>query len=191
MFKLLIRELRPALMMMVQLTLVTGLVYPLLVTLGSGVVFHDRAEGSLVRREGHVVGSRLIGQGFQSAKYFWPRPSGAGYNGAASSGTNLAPSNPALVEAVKGHLRDYRTTDSLNTALVPEEMALASGSGLDPHVSMEAAMWQASRVARERGMSVEKVEALVRRHAEGRTFGVLGEERVNVLLLNLALDASP
>lgn len=182
------RETRPAFLMLVAFTLLTGVGYPLLVTAIGAVLFHDKAEGSLVRRDGTVVGSRLIAQEFKAPRYFWPRPSGAGFNAAASSGSNLAPSNPALVEAVKTRVSDFRNTDTLNLAPIPVDMVLASGSGLDPHISPEAATWQAPRIARERGMSLDQVLGLVRQHTEARTVGIFGEPRVNVLELNLALD---
>ena len=190
MLKSLIRETRPAIVVFALLTVLTGVVYPGVVTGVGQVLFPKQANGSLIERNGKVVGSSLIAQGFTSTRYFWPRPSGCGYNAAASSGTNLATTNPALVDGVKAHIADYKTSDTLAAAKVPVDMVLASASGLDPHISVEAALWQVPRIAHERGMTEDAVKALVAQHTEGRTFGLLGEERVNVLELNLGLDAA-
>lgn len=190
MLQTVVREARPAAVLMAALTLVTGVLYPGVVTGIAQAVFPAQANGSLVERQGSPVGSELIGQGFTSPRYFWSRPSACGYNAAASSGSNLAMSNPALVDAVRQRVADMRTSDTLNAAPVPVDLVLASGSGLDPHISVEAALWQVPRIARERAIAEEKVRAVVAEATEGRTFGILGEPRVNVLNLNLLLDAA-
>jgi K+-transporting ATPase ATPase C chain len=184
-------ELRPALMVFVLLTLLTGAVYPLVVTgIGQGV-FGGKASGSPILLGERVVGSRLLGQPFSSPKYFWSRPSATPtqpYKGAVSSGSNQGPLSPALAEAVQERIAVLRQADPGNSAPVPVDLVTASGSGLDPHISVAAAEYQISRVARVRNLPASEVEALVREHTEGRTFGALGEPRVNVLGLNLALD---
>ena len=188
-----IRELRIATVVFLLFTVVTGVVYPGLVTLVAAVAFPDQAVGSLVRAEGKVVGSRLIGQAFSSPRYFWGRPSATGPmpdNGAVSSGSNQGPLNPALVTAVERRIAALRAVDPGNTEPVPVDLVTASGSGLDPQISVAAAEFQVPRVARERGMPKEWVRQLVHDATQGRTFGVLGEPRVNVLELNLALDAA-
>lgn len=182
---------RPALASLLVLTLLTGLAYPVLVTGVAVVVFPRQAAGSLLEASGQVRGSDLIGQGFTAPKYFWSRPSATApqaYNAASSSGSNLGPSNPALADAVRDRIAALRAADPRNTAVVPVDLVTASGSGLDPHVSPAAAAYQVERVARARGLSPDSVRALVRRFTEGRQFGVLGEPRVNVLRLNLALE---
>ena len=187
-----IRELRTATLMFLLLTVVTGVVYPALVTVVAQLVFPDQAGGSLVRVDGKLVGSRLIGQPFSSPKYFWGRPSATGPmadNGAASSGSNLGPLNPALTTAVQGRIAALRAADPGNTRPIPVDLVTASGSGLDPQISIAAAEFQVSRVARERALPEETIRQRVRDATQGRTFGVLGEPRVNVLELNLALDA--
>ena len=187
-----IRELRIATIMFLLLTLVTGVAYPALVTVVAQLAFQDQAGGSLVRVDGKLVGSRLIGQPFSSPKYFWGRPSATGpmpNNGAVSSGSNQGPLNPALVSAIESRIAALRTADPGNTKLVPVDLVTASGSGLDPQISVAGAEFQVPRVARERGLPDENVRQLVRDATQGRTFGVLGEPRVNVLELNLALDA--
>jgi K+-transporting ATPase ATPase C chain len=184
-------NLRPALMSLIILTLVTGVAYPLLVTGIAQVVFPIQANGSLIVKDGKVVGSALIGQRFDDPRYFWGRPSSTnpfGYNAAASSGSNLSPTNPALVSAVQGRVEALHAADPGNTAPVPVDLVTASASGLDPHISPAAALYQVPRVARERKLSPDAVRALVDRHTEGRQLGFLGEPRVNVLALNLALD---
>ena len=186
-----IRELRPALIVFGALTLVTGVVYPGVVTLVGQLAFSSQVTGSIIERDGAAVGSRLLGQPFSSPQYFWSRPSATGpmpYNGAASSGSNQGTLSPALAEAVEGRIAALRAADPGNTARVPVDLVTASSSGLDPHISVAAAQFQVARVARERNLPASDVEALVREHTEGRTFGVLGEPRVNVLELNLALD---
>ena len=185
-------ELRPALIVFVLLSVLTGIAYPLVVTGIGQAVFHDRANGSIIESNGRAVGSRLLGQPFASPKYFWSRPSATGphpYNGGASSGANQGPINPALETAVKARIAALRALDPGNTAPVPVDLVTASASGLDPHISPAAAEYQVQRVAHERGMSQDEVRRLVEQATQRRTFGVLGEPRVNVLELNLALDA--
>jgi len=174
------------------LTVITGVVYPLLVTAVAQTAFHYQANGSVIERGGQAIGSELLGQSFTSPKYFWGRPSGTTpqpYNGAASNGTNQAPTNPAFTDAVKARVKALRDADPNNTAAVPVDLVTASGSGLDPHISPAAAEYQTMRVARARGLTEANVRVLVTAHTAGRTFGILGEPRVNVLALNLALDA--
>lgn len=189
-----IRELRAATTVFLLLTILTGIAYPAFVTLVAQVAFPDQASGSLLRGEGRLVGSRLIGQSFSSPRYFWGRPSATGpipYNGALSSGSNHGPTNPALTAAIASRVAALRAADPDNAARVPVDLVTASASGLDPHISVAAADYQVSRVARERGLPEATVRRLVRGATQGRTFGVLGEPRVNVLQLNLALDAGP
>jgi potassium-transporting ATPase KdpC subunit len=184
-------QLRPALMVLLLLTLVTGVAYPLLVTGIAQVVFPSQAQGSLIVKDGKIVGSRLIGQPFDDPKYFWNRPSATSPfadNAGSSSGSNLSPTNPDLVKAVQGRVDALRAADPGNTAPVPVDLVTASGSGLDPHISPAAALYQVARVARVRKLDAEAVRQLVERHTEGRSLGFLGEPRVNVLALNLALD---
>lgn len=184
-----IKELRPALVLLATLTLVTGVVYPWTVTGIAQVAFPRAANGSLVERDGQVLGSELIAQSFSSPRYFWPRPSACGYNAAASSGSNRAPSNPALVDAVKERIAALRASDPTQEAPIPIDLVTTSGSGLDPHISVEAALWQAPRVGRERSLSLAEVKGIVKRHTEEPMLGLIGRRRVNVLGLNLALDA--
>ena len=184
-------HLRPALMSLLILTVITGVVYPLVVTGIAQMVFPFQANGSLIVKDGKVVGSALIGQPFDDPKYFWSRRSGTSpfpNNAAASSGSNLSPTNPALITAVEGRVEALRTADPSNKAAVPVDLVTASGSGLDPHISPAAALYQVPRVARERKLAPDAVRALVDLHTEGRFLGLLGEPRVNVLTLNLALD---
>ena len=185
--------LRPALVLFGALTLVVGVLYPLAVTGIGQVAFADRAAGSIVLRNGKPVGSTLIGQSFTSPRYFWGRPSATGpmpNNASASSGSNLGPLNPALDEAVKGRIAALRAADPGNAGPVPVDLVTASASGLDPEISVAAARYQAARVAAARKLPREQVEALVSAHTVGQTLGFFGEARVNVLKLNLALDAA-
>jgi K+-transporting ATPase ATPase C chain len=184
-------QLRPAVLVLVVLTVLTGFVYPLVVTGIAQIVFPRQANGSLVRHGDRVVGSSLIGQPFDAPQYFWSRPSATApaYNAGASAGSNLGPSNPALHDAVGARIAALRAADPGNTAAIPVDLVTASASGLDPHISPAAAAWQVARVARARGVAEADVRALVARHTQGRQLGVLGEPRVDVLALNLALDA--
>lgn len=184
--------LRPALVLFVVLSVVTGLIYPFAVTGVSQLAFSDAAQGSLIVRDGKVIGSRLVGQAFTDPGHFWSRPSATGpapYNAAASSGSNLGPLNPALHDAVRGRVAALRAADPGNTAPVPVDLVTASASGLDPHISKAAADYQVARVARTRGLDAKAVQSLVDRHAEGMWLGFIGEPRVHVLELNLAMDA--
>ncbi len=183
--------LRPALSLFVLLSVITGIVYPLVVTGISRVLFPDDAAGSLITVAGKPVGSRLIGQNFANPKYFWGRPSATSpqpYNGMASSGSNLGSLNPALVDAIKGRVAALKAADLYNGGSIPLDLVTASGSGLDPHISPAAAVYQEARVARIRGLTPDAVHALVEKYTEGRQWGLFGDPRVNVLELNLALD---
>jgi K+-transporting ATPase ATPase C chain len=185
-------ELKPALMMLLWFSLITGLAYPLLLTGIAQALFPGPANGSLIARDGKAVGSALIGQPFDDPKYFWGRLSATvphGYHAAASSGSNWGPLNPNLHAAAKARVDGLREADPGNTAPVPVDLATASASGLDPHISPAAALYQVRRVAKARGLDEARVRQLVEGHVEGRQLGVLGEPRVNVLRLNLALDA--
>jgi K+-transporting ATPase ATPase C chain len=195
-----LREIRPAIVLVIALTLITGLVYPLAITGIAGVIFPYQAQGSLIEQDGKVVGSALIGQVFADDKYFHGRPSAtnapdpkdstktvdAPYNAANSMGSNLGPTNKALIDRVKGDV-DKLKEENPNAA-VPIDLVTTSGSGLDPDISPEAALFQVPRVAKARNMPQERIRALVDEHTQGRTLGLLGEPRVNVLKLNLALD---
>ena len=186
-----LRQLRPALVAIVAFTVTLGVVYPLVVTAIGQTAFSDRADGSLVRRDGEVVGSELLGQSFVAPGYFHPRPSAAGdgYDAAASGGSNLGPTNTELLDLVATRAAAYRSENGLDAAApVPVDAVTASASGLDPHISVANARLQAARVAAVRGLSVDAVLTLVGAHTDGRSLGVLGEPGVNVLLLNLALD---
>ena len=185
------RTLRPALSVFVLLTLVTGLAYPLLVTGIAQLLFPHAANGSIVRVDGKPVGSMLIGQSFTAPKYFWGRPSATSpmpNNGLASGGSNLGSNNPALLDAVKGRIDALRAADPGNPMPVPVDLVTASGSGLDPEISLAAAQYQAARIARERSLPIAQVQALIELNAQRPWLGVIGEPRVNVLALNLALD---
>jgi K+-transporting ATPase ATPase C chain len=190
-------QLRPLFVSFVLLTLITGVLYPMLVTGVAQIIFPHQANGSLILRDGRAVGSELIGQPFDDPRYFWGRLSATGdfpYNAfnaetlTGSSGSNYGPLNPALLEAARARADALRAADPGNVAPIPVDLVTASGSGLDPHISVAAALYQVPRVARERGLSEEHVRQLVEEHTEGRQFGFLGEPRVNVLKLNLALD---
>lgn len=184
--------LRPAIISLLVLSLLTGIVYPLIVTGLGQVLFPRQAEGSLIVRDGRRVGSGLIGQPFDRPEYFWTRPSATGavpYDAAASSGSNLGPTNPALLDAVRRRIATLRAADPGNSSPIPVDLVTASGSGLDPHISPAAAAYQIDRVARERHLDSGRVAALVARATEPRTWRVLGEPRVNVLQLNVALDS--
>jgi len=183
--------LRPALVLLLVLTAITGFIYPLVITGLSQVLFPHQAAGSIVMRDGKAIGSSLIGQSFSNPKYFWSRPSATSpqpYNGLASGGSNLGPLNPALMDVVEARVEALRAVDPGNTAPIPVDLVTASASGLDPEISLAAANYQAARVARVRGLRVGEVRALIAGHARGRLFGWLGEPRVNVLEINLALD---
>jgi K+-transporting ATPase ATPase C chain len=175
----------------VALTVITGIVYPAAVTAIAQAVFPTQANGSLIEKDGKLIGSALIGQQFDRNDYFWGRLSATTpnpYNAQSSSGSNLGPTNPALAHEVKARLAALHEADPTNTAPVPVDLVTSSGSGLDPDISPAAAAYQAPRVARARGLSQARVDELIARHTTGRQFGLLGEPRVNVLKLNLALD---
>jgi K+-transporting ATPase ATPase C chain len=181
----------PAVRILAVLTLLTGVAYPYLVTGIAQLAFPRAAHGSLVEADGKRMGSALIGQPFDNPKYFWGRPSATApmpYNGAASSGSNQGPRNPALADAVRDRIKALRDADPGSTGPVPVDLVTASGSGLDPQISVAAAEFQLARVAKARGMTADAVRAIVVSNTEGRTFAILGEPRVNVLALNLALD---
>ena len=187
-----LKELKPAFVMLMALTVLTGILYPLLVTGIAQALFADAANGSLIEQNGKLAGSALIGQHFSDPKYFWGRPSATGpmpYNAAASSGSNLGPLNPALEAAVQARIAALKAADPSQIELIPVDLVPASARGLDPHISPAAAAWQAPRIARLRGLPLDVVGGLVAQHTQGRQLGVLGEARVNVLQLNLALNA--
>ncbi len=186
-----IRLIRPAVSLLVLMTLLLGVGYPLVITGLAKVAFPRQAEGSLIYRDGKLIGSTLIGQSFSDPKYFWGRPSATTpqpYNGLASSGSNLGPLNPALLDQVKANAKALQDADPDNRRLIPVDLVTASASGLDPDISPAAARYQAARVARARDVPLAQVEALIKSHQRGRLFGFIGERRVNVLELNLALD---
>ena len=186
-------QFRPAIVSFVLLTIITGLLYPLAVTAVAQVVFPQQANGSLILKDGKPIGSTLIGQPFDDPKYFWGRLSATGpfpYNAAASSGSNLGPTNPALIDEVRARVDALHAADPQNAQLIPVDLVTSSGSGLDPNISVAAALYQTPRVARLHGLSVDQVRALVEQFTEGRQLGFIGEPRVNVLELNLALDAA-
>jgi len=183
---------RPALVLFVIMTVVTGIAYPLVVTGIAQVVFPHQAGGSLIVKDGKPVGSELIGQNFSDPKYFWSRPSATSpqpYNGVGSTGSNLGPLNPALTDGIKKNIDALHAADPTNKAPVPVDLVTASASGLDPEMSLAAANYQAARIARVRGLAPEAIAKLITNHARGKLLGLLGEPRVNVLELNLALDA--
>ena len=186
-----VKELKPALLMLLVLTVITGVLYPLAVTGVAQLAFKPQGNGSLIVSDGKVVGSGLIGQPFSDPKYFWSRPSATSpmpYNAASSNGSNQGPLNPALEDAVKARIEALKAADPTQTAPIPVDLVTTSASGLDPQISPAAALWQAPRIARLRNLGVEQVRQLIAAHTEGRQLGFLGEPRVNVLILNLALD---
>jgi potassium-transporting ATPase KdpC subunit len=184
------QQLIPALRITLVMTVVTGFIYPMLVTGLAQALFLERANGSLVRKNGKVIGSSLIGQAFTRPEYFHPRPSaaGKGYDAAASGGSNLGPTSAALLDRVKNSAAEFRAANPGFSGELPPDSVLASGSGLDPHITPANAEAQIARVARARGLPLDRIRDVVRRHVEDRDFRILGEPRVNVLLLNLALD---
>jgi potassium-transporting ATPase KdpC subunit len=188
-----ISNLKPAVLMLLLLSVLTGVIYPALVTVFAQVFYADKANGSLIKdQQGNLLGSQLIGQPFSDPKYFWGRASATSpypYNASASSGSNLGPTNPALADAVKGRIDALQKVNPDNNKPVPVDLVTASGSGLDPHISPAAADYQVDRIAKVRQIDPEKLRELVQSHTEGRQWGVFGEPRVDVLTLNLALDA--
>jgi potassium-transporting ATPase KdpC subunit len=185
--------LRPALVLFLLLTLITGVAYPLVITGIAQVAFPAQAAGSILLKDGKPVGSSLIGQSFSDPKHFWSRPSATApqpYNGVASGGSNLGPLNPTLTDGIKSRSDALRAADPTNKAPIPVDLVTASASGLDPDISLAAAYYQAPRVAREHGLPLQSVRSLIAAHAHGRWLGILGEPRVNVLELNLALDGA-
>ena len=185
------RQFRTAIIFLVVFTVITGVIYPLIVTGVAQTFFHKQANGSLITTNGEVVGSELIGQQFSDPKYFWGRLSATSpvpYNAASSSGSNLGPENPALQTEVQARIDALKAVDPNNTLPIPVDLVTSSGSGLDPDISVAAADYQINRVAQYRSLTVAQVSALVKQFTTGRTFGILGEPRVNVLKLNLALD---
>ncbi len=186
-----LKHLRPALLMLLFLSLITGVLYPLVITGISQAVFPSKANGSIIEKNGQPVGSSLIGQQFTSAKYFWGRLSATGpfpYNASNSSGSNYGPLNPALLKAATDRIDQLHSADPTNHKPVPVDLVTASGSGLDPHISIAAAFYQVPRVARERSIPEDKLRALIDQYTDPRDLGFLGEPGVNVLRLNLALD---
>jgi K+-transporting ATPase ATPase C chain len=185
-------QLKPAIVLFFAFTVLTGLIYPLATTGIAQLIFPHQANGSLIRRGDTVIGSELIGQPFSGPGRFWSRPSGTGptpYNGGASTGSNYGPTNPDFLAAVQERVNTVRAAHPESQGPVPVDLVTASGSGLDPHISPAAALYQVGRLARERGLSAETLRTLVESHIEGRQLGFLGEPRVNVLRLNLALDS--
>jgi K+-transporting ATPase ATPase C chain len=185
------RLMRSAVSLLVLMTLLVGIVYPLVITGAAKAVFPHQAAGSLIYQDGKLIGSTLIGQSFSDPKYFWGRPSATTpqpYNGLASTGSNLGPLNPALIDAVKANAKALHDADPDNQQPLPVDLVTASASGLDPEVSLAAAEYQAARVARARHLELAQVEALIKSHARERLWGFIGERRINVLELNLALD---
>ena len=186
-----LKELKPAIVVLGLLTLLTGAAYPALITGVAQALFPDQANGSLIVQNGKAVGSRLIGQTFSDPSHFWGRPSATApmpFNAASSGGSNRGPLNPALEEAVKGRIEALMASDPTQTAAIPVDLVTASGSGLDPHISVAAAQWQAPRIARLHKLPEAQVRELIASNTEGRQLGILGEPRVNVLALNLGLE---
>ncbi len=191
MFKEAINQIKTALILLLLLTVLTGLIYPLAVTALAQLFFPSEANGSLIKQNGQTIGSRLIGQSFTSAAYFWGRPSATTpypYNGNASSGSNLGPSNPDLLNTVKGRIAQLQQADPQNNQVIPVDLVTASGSGLDPEISPFAAQYQVPRIAKVRQIPETEVYALINQHSKNRTWALLGEPRINVLELNIALD---
>jgi K+-transporting ATPase ATPase C chain len=189
---MLARVIRPAVSLLILMTILLGIVYPLVITGIARAAFPHQAAGSLVYRNGALIGSTLIGQSFSDPKYFWGRPSATApqpYNGLASGGSNLGPLNPSLIDQVKANEKSLHEADPQNRSAIPVDLVTASASGLDPEISLAAAHYQASRVARARNLPLDEVENLIKTHQEGRLLGLTGERRVKVLMLNLALDA--
>jgi K+-transporting ATPase ATPase C chain len=190
---MILKQLRTAIIAIILFTGLTGILYPLAVTGIAQLIFPRKANGSFIQKNGKLLGSELIGQPFSDPKYFWSRLSATAsfaYNAAASTGSNYGPLNPALLDAVQKRIKDLRGADSQNTQPIPVDLVTASGSGLDPHISVAATLYQLHRVAVSRNMSEESIRSLVIQFIEGRQWGLLGEPRVNVLKLNLALDES-
>ncbi len=188
------KALRPAITLFLLITFLTGVIYPALVTLATQSLFPDKSQGSLVIKNGSVVGSRLIGQPFNDPKYFWSRPSATqpfSYNAAQSSGSNLSPANPALIEAIKKRTERLKAADPDKETLIPADLVTSSGSGLDPHISLASALYQLNRVAKARNIPPERAKEILDLHVENPLLGFIGEKRVNVLMLNMALDALP
>ena len=186
-----VRLIRPAVSLLVLMTMLLGIVYPLVIAGVARLAFPRQADGSLIHQNGKLIGSELIGQSFSDPKYFWGRPSATTpqpYNGLASTASNLGPLNPALLDAVKANAKSLHEADPDNRQSIPVDLVTASASGLDPDISPAAALYQAARVARARNLAAAQVEALVKAHERGRLFGLIGEPRINVLELNLALD---
>jgi K+-transporting ATPase ATPase C chain len=188
------RHITTALGILLMMTVITGIIYPLLVTAAAQLIFPRQANGSLIVNNGSNAGSELIGQPFSDPRYFWGRPSAtapAPYNGAASSGSNFGPLNPDLKDAVAARIKALKDADPGNTSPIPVDLVTSSASGLDPDISIAAALYQAPRIARNRGIPEDKILSLIAGHTQGRQFGLLGEPRVNVLTLNLDLDKLP
>lgn len=184
-------QIRPMLVFFLAFTIVLGILYPLTITGIAQVAFPEQANGNMIERDGRILGSRLIGQPFDDPRYFWGRPSATSpypNNAASSSGSNLGPTNPVLMERIQARIEALKAADPHNELPIPVDLVTASASGLDAHISVAGALYQARRVARARGLSEDEVSALIERYTEGRLFGILGEPRINVLLLNLALD---
>ncbi len=185
-------QIKQAILVFIALSIITGIIYPFFITGIAQVFFRNQANGSLIYRNGKPIGSALIGQEFSNPKYFWGRISATSpisFNAAASTGSNLGASNPVLLEAVKARIKVLRIADPENTTPIPVDLVTSSASGLDPHISLAAAYYQAARVARLRGLSQDTIKILIAKHTSGRLFGLIGEPVVNVLELNLALDA--
>ncbi len=184
-------QLKTAFFIFFILTIITGIIYPLAITAVAQIFFHNQANGSLIVRDGSIIGSELIGQSFDDTKYFWSRPSATSpepFNASSSSGANLGPSNPALLDNIKAHIVKLQKADPNNLLSIPVDLVTSSASGLDPQISPAAAHYQLPRVARERRMQEDTVRALIEKNTDGRFLGIIGEPVVNVLKLNLALD---